>query len=173
MSMVPVTIVGIQLDPASTSVVLLAESPDARRVLPILIGPSEARAIAMAVAGLEPPRPGTHDLLLAVLAEVGCRLEDVAITELVDGTFHAELFVESAEGLRCVSARPSDAMALAVRTAAPIHVRAEVFDEAGIDVERQPGADLSDEEIEQVVSEFRSLLADADPEDLIDPGRDA
>lgn len=172
MSMVPVTIVGLQLNPNEASVVVLAESSDASRVLPILIGPAEARAIAIAVAGIELPRPGTHDLMLAVLEDVSCRLEEIAVTELIDGTFYAEVSVESHAGRRRVSARPSDAIALAVRVDAPIHVHSGVLDAAAVSIEHEAGEPLSSEEIDAVVDEFHQLLEDASPEDFVDPPPD-
>lgn len=169
MSMVPVTIVGLQLNPTAASVVVLAERADSPRVLPILIGPAEAQAIALGVAGIEPPRPGTHDLMLAVLDDVDCRLEEIAVTELVDSTFHAELFLESPQGLRRVSARPSDALALAVRVDVPIHVHSGVLDEAAVELDHPHDEPLTDEEIDEVVDEFHQLLANAGPEDFVDP----
>lgn len=170
MSTVPVMIVGIQLDPSSGSAVVLAENQSAHRVLPIIIGPAEAQAIVLGLAGAELPRPGTHDLMMSVLDEVDCRLEEVAVTELVDGTFHAELFLEASDGLHRVSARPSDALALAVRCSAPIHVSADVLELAGVEIERDDDAEpLSDEEIDRAVAEFRELLATADPGDITAP----
>lgn len=172
MSMVPVTIVGLQLNPSDASVVVLAESSDAARVLPILIGPAEARAIAVAVAGIELPRPGTHDLMLAVLEDVSCWLEEIVVTDLVDGTFHAELSVESPGGRRHVSARPSDAIALAVRAEVPIHVESDVLEAAAVSIEHEAGEPLSDEEIDSVVDEFHQLLEDVGPEHFADPPTD-
>lgn len=170
MSLVEVRIVGLQLNPAGTSVVILAESGSVGRALPILIGTVEAQAIAIAVAGIEVPRPGTHDLLLAVVDELDARLEEVAVTELVEGTFYAELFIESPTGLRGVSARPSDALALAVRTGVPIHVHSAVLDDAAVDVRRDDDAPLSDAQIDAVVEEFQRLLRTVTPEDFADPG---
>jgi bifunctional DNase/RNase len=169
MSMIPVIIVGLQLNPSGTSVVVLAESADAARMLPIMIGPAEAQAIAVAVAGIEMPRPGTHDLMLTVMEKSDSRLLKVAVTELVEGTFHAELFIETHSGLCNVSARPSDALALAVRTDVPISVHSTVMTEAAVDVQRDSDQPLSDDEIDKVVHEFHELLSTAMPEDFVDP----
>lgn len=169
MSMVRVTIVGLQLNPDAASVVVLAESTDADRVLPIFIGPAEAQAIATAVAGVELPRPMTHDLMVTLLGALDSRLEEVAVTELVDGTFHAELFVESPDGLVNVSARPSDAIALAVRTDVPVFVHADVLAEAAVVIDRDVSEPLSDEQIDAVVHEFQQLLERVTPADFTDP----
>jgi bifunctional DNase/RNase len=169
MSMIPMLIVGLQMNPSGTSVVVLAESSNAERMLPILIGPAEAQAIAIAVAGIELPRPGTHDLMLAVMDRLESRLLKVAVTELIEGTFHAELFIDS-HGESCsVSARPSDALALAVRTDVPIYVHSTVLSEAAVDVQRDSDQPLSDEEIDKVVEEFHELLSTARPEDFVEP----
>jgi bifunctional DNase/RNase len=172
MPMIPMSIVGLQMNPSGTSVVVLAESINADRMLPILIGPAEAQAIAVAVAGIEMPRPGTHDLMLSVMEKLDSRLLKVAVVELVEGTFHAELSIESHSGLCNVSARPSDALALAVRTHVPIYVQSTVMAEAAVDVHRDSDQPLSDEEIDKVVDEFHELLSTAMPEDFVDPEED-
>ena len=173
-SMVPVQIVGLQLDPASgVSVVLLRAPSDPDRVLPILIGPAEAQSIAIAVSGVELPRPGTHDLMATLLERTDARLEEVVVTELVDGTFHAELFLETTAGLRRVSCRPSDAIALAVRVDAPVAVNEDVLAEAAVAVEHDVGEPFSEDDIDRIVDEFHEFLATADPSDFApDEGAD-
>jgi bifunctional DNase/RNase len=169
MSMVPVQIAGLQLNSSDASVIVLAERTNGGRALPIVIGPAEAMSIAMAVSGVEPERPGTHDLFAATLAEVGAKLEEIVITELTDNTFHAELFLESSRGLGRVSARPSDAIALAVRTGAAIFVNAAVLQEAGVAIELGDDEPLSDDEIDDVVEQFGDWLRTAQPEDITAP----
>lgn len=165
-SMVAVHIVGLQLDPESgIPVVLLAADP-VTRVLPIIIGGAEAQSIALAAAGVVLPRPGTHDLMIDLLEHVDCRLEEVAVTELTNGTFFAELFVETPAGLRRISARPSDGIALAVRAGVPIFVNAQVLDDAGIDVLHEIDKPFSEEEIESIVEEFQQGLASVQPSDF-------
>ena len=167
--MVNVTIVGLQLAPdTAASVVLLGESAAPDRVLPILIGPAEAQAIAIGLSGFTPPRPLTHDLLVALADASDSRVEQVAITELVDGVFHADLFVETPSGLRRVSARPSDAIAIAVRVECPIVVATAVLSEAAVEVDREPSESFSDEEIDSIVADFQRRLDSIEPSDFAD-----
>ncbi len=166
-SMVPVQIVGLQLDPGSgVSVVLLRAPTDPDRVLPILIGPAEAQSIAIAVSGVELPRPGSHDLMAALLEHTDSQLEEVVVTELVEGTFHAELFLETPAGLRRVSCRPSDAIALAIRVEAPVAVNVDVLDAAAVSVEHESGEPFTEEDIDRIVDEFHEFLSTADPADF-------
>lgn len=167
--MVPVQIVGLQIDPVTgVSVVVLGESERVTRVLPIIIGPVEAQSIADSLNEVEPVRPNAHDLAVSLLVAAGARLDEVAVTELVDGVFFAELFVESALGMKSVSARPSDAISIAVRVGAPIFVRASVLDEAAVSLEQPPTEALTGEEIDAVVREFQTFLGTARPSDFED-----
>lgn len=164
-SMIAVQIVGMQLEPVSgVPVVLLGETTTPTRVLPIMIGTHEARSIAL--AGVELYRPGTHDLMVDVLEHVGSRLEEVSVTELVDGTFFAELFVEAPSGLHRISARPSDGIALAVRTGVPISVHADVLDAAAVAVHDESAAPFTEEDIDDIVDRFQGYLATAQPSDF-------
>lgn len=172
-SMIAVQIVGLQLEPVSgVPVILLGETMTPTRVLPIIIGPCEARSISLAVAGLEPPRPGTHDLMVNLIERVGSRLEEVSVTELVDGTFFAELFVEAPSGLHRISARPSDGIALAVRTGVPISVHSDVLDAAAVAVRHESPDPFSEEEIDEIVDRFQEFLATAQPSDFDLPAGD-
>lgn len=130
MSKVQVEILGLSASPASTGAyaLILKETHGSRR-LPIVIGAFEAQAIAFEMEGIKPPRPLTHDLLKALLDTLGSTLIEVCINNLTDGTFHAQLVIDN-EGTE-VDARPSDAVALAVRCQAPIFVSEEVMDEVG------------------------------------------
>lgn len=166
-SVVPVQIVGVRVDPVSgTSAVLLGEAEELTRVLPIMIGSTEAQAIAFALAGAVPSRPSTHDLATTLMALAGSRLDEVVVTELLDGVFFAELFVEVSNGMESVSARPSDGIALAVRAGAPIFVHSRVLDEAAVPVEPAAAGPLSDEEIDRAVHEFQKLLETTSPSDF-------
>jgi bifunctional DNase/RNase len=172
-SMVAVQIVGLQLEPVSgVPVILLGETMPPTRVLPIIIGPFEARSIALAVAGLIPPRPGTHDLMVDVIEHVDSRLEEVSVTELVDETFFAALFIEAPSGLHRISARPSDAIALAVRTGVPISVHADVLDAAAVTVRRESAEPFTDDEIDDIVGRFQNFLSTAQPSDFDPPAGD-
>jgi uncharacterized protein len=110
--------------------VLLLKEVGLGRILPIWIGPWEASAIAMRLQGVSPERPLTHDLLGAVIGELGGRVERVIIASLADETFHARLVLVTADERREVDARPSDAIALAIRLEAPIYAAASVLDHA-------------------------------------------
>lgn len=155
--------VGVE-PPTNVPVVLLREREGAGRVLPIFIGPPEAQAIALAMDGIETPRPMTHDLLKNVLDELSTVLERIVVTELVDKTFYAELHLVRAGARTTVSSRPSDAIALAVRTGASIHVAEAVLDAAAF----TPSEEGEAVEEEQVVEEFREFIENVNPEDFVD-----
>lgn len=150
--------------PSNNPIVLLREAAGGR-YLPIWVGAVEATAIAYAQQGIEPPRPLTHDLMRDVLATLGVSLTEVRITALEDGVFYATLvFSDGSE----VSGRPSDAIALALRTDAPIRAEAAVVDEAGIELPDEDDAADGDEPVaaEEQVREFREFLDHVSPEDF-------
>ncbi len=119
--------------------VLLLKEVESARILPIWIGPWEASAIAMRLQGVTPERPLTHDLLGSVIATLGARVERVVIVSLADETFHARLVLATLDARLEVDARPSDAVALAVRLDVPIFASSDVLDRAA------KTADLEDE----------------------------
>jgi len=141
--------------PSNSPIVLLRES-EGSRYLPIWVGAVEATAIAYAQQGVVPPRPLTHDLMGQVIAALGAELTLVRITALKDGVYYAELVFAS--GVE-VSARPSDAIALAVRAGVRIVGAEEVLDAAGIEL---PEDEPSDDEVER----FREFLDQVSPEDF-------
>ena len=116
---------------SSRHVVILKET-GRERYLPIWIGPWEASAIAMRLQGLTPERPLTHDLFASTLEAVDARVARVIISDLSEETFHARLFVERDGHVGEIDARPSDALALAVRVGAPIFAVPSVLDQAGL-----------------------------------------
>lgn len=149
--------------PANTPMVILRENEgDRRRVLPIMIGDNEALAIHTAMEGVTPPRPLTHDLLTLVVQRLGATLERVLVTEIRDHTFYAELHLRTATGEVVVSCRPSDALALAVRTKAPVFAEASLLDAEGMEVPE----DEEEETEEAILDEFRDFLDDVKPEDF-------
>lgn len=159
-------IVGLRVDlPANTPVVLLRELGGDQRLLPILIGHPEAFAINSALEGIEPPRPMTHDLLLAVVKGSARRIERVVITEVRDHTFYAELHLGGAGGEFTVSCRPSDGIALAVRCECPVYATAALLDAAALPAEAEEQAE-SEVDVEAAVDEFRGFLDDVRPEDF-------
>ena len=160
--LVPVEVVGVRQHRLDDEIVVLLLDPAAELLVPILIGPAEASAIASAQAGIVPPRPMTHDLMRDVLAALGVKLERVEITSLTDGVFHAELVL--AAGVR-VDSRASDAIALAVRTGSPVLCSAEVVAIAGVEASTAPA--------EKELERFREFLNQVTPQDFVtgkDPG---
>ncbi len=155
--------VGVE-PPTNVPVVLLRERSGVGRVLPIFIGPPEAQAIALAMDGIETPRPMTHDLFKNVLDELGVVLERIVVTDLQDKTFYAELHLLNAGARTTISSRPSDAIALAVRFGATIHANDDVLDAAAF----TPTEEGEEVEQEQVVEEFREFIENVNPEDFVD-----
>ena len=171
--MVQLELLGVRVElPSNTPVMLLQELEGRRRKLSIFIGGPEAAAIAFALDGVDPPRPLTHDLACTLVSELGSSLERVVITELRDTTFYADLHLrdpgaggESPEDgdpapPLVISARPSDAVALAVRVGAPIFATEELLGEAGYSESEE------DETPEEVVEEFREFIQNVSPDDF-------
>ena len=149
--------------PANTPVVLLQETDGRRRLLPILIGSPEAQAIHSALEGQNPPRPFTHDLFRNTLNALGVTLDRVVITEIREHTYFADLHLSGAAGEHVVSARPSDAIALAVRLGATIYAEDSLLDEVG--QEEQVLDDESESE-DEILDEFHSFIESVKPEDF-------
>lgn len=181
--MIQVRVLGVALDAARQHIVLLKplyEELGVHRVLPIWIGAQEATSIVIAVAGEQAPRPLTHDLTMTLLDTLHAQVARVEVTRIDEGTFYAELTLTTPAGVRVIDARPSDAVALAVRADAPIFVDEDVLDEAGIPGEIAEGGDddaavdeagMPDEAVaertdEAAVDEFKRFLDDVDPEDF-------
>jgi bifunctional DNase/RNase len=160
----PLRVVGVRVElPANQPVVLLREE-GSQRYLPIWIGAVEASAIAFPQQGVQPVRPLTHDLLKDVIAGLGADLEAVHITEMRENIFYAELRFA---GGASVSARPSDAIALALRCDAPILGSDEVLDAAGVEIPDEPADGVgSAEQAENEVERFREFLDNISPEDF-------
>ncbi|MBR8828560.1 MAG: bifunctional nuclease family protein [Gomphosphaeria aponina SAG 52.96 = DSM 107014] len=161
--MIEMKVAGIALDAVTRSPIVLLKDGTDRRALPIYIGQDQARAIIGALERQKPPRPLTHDLLLNILDEWEINLERIIIHSLQDNTFYAVLCVNQGEKKKEIDCRPSDAIAMALRTGCPIWVMEEVVADASIPVDRE--AD------EQEKEEFRRFLADLSPEELIKRGR--
>jgi bifunctional DNase/RNase len=152
-----VEVVGVRVEVPSNQPIVLLREAAGERYLPIWIGAVEATAIAFAQQGVVPPRPLTHDLLKDVLDATGNALDEVRITEVNDGIFYATLVLGS--GVE-VSARPSDSIALALRTGSRIVCAEEILDDAGIAVP---------DEREEEVEKFREFLDHVTPEDFEKP----
>ena len=148
------SVVGVRVELPSNQPIVLLKEADGDRYLPIWIGAVEATAIAFAQQGVVTARPMTHDLMRDLLASLDRPLQTVTITDLRDGVFYAEL---SFDGGVTVSARPSDAIALAMRTGATIRGEEGVLAEAGIAI-----PDEQEDEVER----FREFLDTISPEDF-------
>jgi uncharacterized protein len=164
--MIEMRIVGVRVEMPSQQPILMLAENDGPRSLPILIGSVEATAIAMHLQGVRPARPLTHDLLGNVITALGRTVNEVRVVDFREGTFYGELAFDNGT---TVSARPSDAIALAVRIQVPVFVADEVLDEAGIVVEEveEPAEDGEPEEIaDDEVERFREFLDSVSPEDF-------
>jgi bifunctional DNase/RNase len=147
-------VVGIRVELPNNQPILLLRESDGDRYLPIWIGQGEATAIALEQQGVKPARPMTHDLMKNVISAFGRELEQVRIVDLREGTFFAELIFDG--DLR-VSARPTDSIALALRSGVPIHADEAVLAEAGL---------LIPDEQEDEVEKFKEFLDSVSPEDF-------
>ncbi len=159
-------LMGVQVElPSNTPVMLLQELTASPRTLSIFIGGPEAAAIAFHLESVEAPRPLTHDLMGLIIGEMGFRLERIVINSLRDTTFFAELhLIPDLDGPhgepRVVSARPSDAVALAIRLDAPIYASEKLLNEVGY----TDGA--KDTDPDEVVEEFREFIQNVSPDDF-------
>ena len=124
--LIPVKVAGVTLDPTTKTPVVVLVGDD--KILPIWIGGLEAHAIMMQLQGIEPPRPMTHDLLKRVILSLSASVERIVITDIRDAVYYAEIIVKDGGVTIAIDARPSDALALALRVECPILVESKVFD---------------------------------------------
>ena len=162
--MVRMTIEGVGFDQMRQTVVVLKDW-EGKKLLPIWIGPAEARAIQVELEGTQSPRPLTHDLLVSAIASLRGRVTRIVINDLLEGTFYATLDIDTPRGMRHIDARPSDAIAVAVRVKCPLFVDGGAL-EAMIDADQLgsvPNVEENEaEEIEtdEEMERFRRLLDD-------------
>lgn len=165
--MVEVRLSAVRVDlHSSTPVVLLEETEGAHRSLPIFVGAPEATAIAFALQGVDVPRPMTHDLMTELIETLGARLTRVVVTELRESTFYAELHLRSGERDLVVSCRPSDGIAVATRTRAPLYVSDDLMDSEGLLVEADEDDVAEPSNPDELVAEFSDFLDRVRPEDF-------
>jgi uncharacterized protein len=127
---IEMAIKGLMVDPITNMPIIVLREVEGQRVLPIWVGVFEANAIALQVENVQTPRPMTHDLLKSVIDQLGARVERIVVCELKENTFYATLHVRSAKGIVEVDSRPSDAIALALRSGARIFVDDAVIQNA-------------------------------------------
>jgi bifunctional DNase/RNase len=178
--MVEVRLRAVRVDlQSNTPVLLLQEQEGLERTLPIFIGAPEATAIAFAIQGMDTPRPMTHDLIRDLLEALSTDVVRVTITELRGSTYYAEIVLRRDGGEElAVSSRPSDAVAVAVRTGAPLYVNDELMDAQGMllpiddedgggeDEEAEVGEEGATANPDELVGEFRTFLDSIRPEDF-------
>jgi bifunctional DNase/RNase len=156
-----VVVYGVSFDVSSKQPIVLLKVEGQNRFLPIWIGHPEAAAILMKLQNAELPRPMTHDLLASVIQQLAANVIRVLVTDLKENTFYAELQLEIVGGAEIkVDSRPSDAIALAVRTDAPIYASSDLLDANAIEFDQEV------ENVEEIVSEFREFLDQVSPEDF-------
>jgi hypothetical protein len=165
--MVEVRLRAVRVDlQSNTPVLLLQETEGEGRTLPIFIGTPEAAAIAYALQGVDMPRPMTHDLIKELLVALDAEVERVVVTELRSSTYYAELQLRRGTERTSVSCRPSDAVAVAVRTGSPLFVSDELMDAEGIVLAIDGAEDEDDATPEELVGQFRQFLDSIKPEDF-------
>jgi bifunctional DNase/RNase len=148
---------GVMIDPVTNMPIIILRDDAGQRTLPIWVGPVEANAIALQIENVAPPRPMTHDLLSQTITNLGATLSRVVITDLRDGTFFAYLQLDRGGEMLYIDSRPSDAIALSLRTKAPVFVETAVLDQART-VDATP--DQADRE------RLQRWLESLDPDDL-------
>jgi len=149
----------IIIDPIAKTPILVLQEIDKDRVLPIWIGQAEAVAIAFELEDVKPPRPMTHDLAVSLVNLMGGRISRIIITSLRDNTYHAELVLEKDGEELTVDSRPSDAVALALRTDAPVLVEEQVI----VDAHR---IDITDAKSAEESEKWKEFLENLDDEDF-------
>jgi bifunctional DNase/RNase len=160
------TIYGVSFDLVGKQPIVLLKTLDGNKFLPIWIGHPEAAAILMKLQGASTPRPMTHDLVTEILGELEARVVRIAVTELRENTFYAQITVQRDGTEIEIDSRPSDAIALAIRADAPIFAADEVIEESAIEFE---GEEVNEEEM---VSEFRNFLDNVTPDEFASAGDD-
>jgi len=154
---IEMTIKGLMVDPITNMPIVILRDKEGQKVLPIWVGTFEANAIALQIENISTPRPMTHDLLRNVIHDLKASVQKVVVCDLQDNTFYALIYLAIAGDTVAIDARPSDAIALALRTRAPIFVEDTVIDHAKtVDLE----ADKAD------ADRLHKWLESLDPEDL-------
>ena len=153
-------IYGVSFDMVGKQPIVLLKTIDGNKFLPIWIGHPEAAAILMKLQGATTPRPMTHDLISEMISELDAQCTRVSVTELKDNTFYASITLRVNGQEIEIDSRPSDALAVAVRTSAPIFAAEDVISESAIEFEHEA------EDTEEVVDQFKRFLDEVTPEDF-------
>jgi bifunctional DNase/RNase len=161
--LVQVRVAHLGLDRTTNTPVVILQEMEGERVLPIWIGPAEASAIAMELAGVKFSRPLTHDLLKLVIVGLGAELRKVIITQVKDNTYYAELHIYRGDQVIQIDARPSDSIALGLRLKAPILTSDSLLEHTSVDTSdtvSEPGAGPLDPDT------LKTYIQNLDPEDF-------
>ena len=153
-------IYGVSFDLVGKQPIVLLKTAEGNKFLPIWIGHPEAAAILMKLQSATTPRPMTHDLVTDMLEQLGAQVTRITVTELRENTFYAQITVQQDGSEIEIDSRPSDALALAVRTKAPIFAAEDVIAESAIEFEHEV------EDTEEVVDKFKEFLDQVSPEDF-------
>ena len=136
---IEMTIKGLMIDPISNMPIVILKDKAGDRVLPIWVGVFEANAIALQIENISTPRPMTHDLIKNILTEIEAEVQRIVVSDLRDNTFYAMIYLDRDGETIAIDARPSDAIALALRTRSPIFVEDSVVETAkGMDLSKEP-----------------------------------
>ncbi|MFQ6028243.1 MAG: bifunctional nuclease family protein [Dehalococcoidia bacterium] len=176
--MLEMSIDSIRVSPMNYQRVVILKEKDSDRYLPIWIGPAEADAIAVKLQDLSVPRPLTHDLLQTIIDSLGGSVAHILVNDLHNDTFYAKIVIQVNGDTKEIDSRPSDAMALAVRTQVPIYAEENVMDKAGILLDKETGKPITPERDEtdqppevkeeelRRMSAFTDFINDLDLEDF-------
>jgi bifunctional DNase/RNase len=158
---------GLTLDPVTKTPIVILKDTENKLNLPIWIGLLEATAMATEIEGIKMARPMTHDLLKNILGEVGCAVESIEITELKENTYYAIVHLKLSGRDLLIDSRPSDAIALALRTKSPIYVAKAVLEASSVLQQTEEGKDAAVENVSNVSKEkWAEILEKMAPEDF-------
>jgi bifunctional DNase/RNase len=161
--MIPVRVGGLAIDERTKNPVVLLQEIEGNRVLPIWIGPMEASAIHSELMGKKYQRPLTHDLLVTIIDSLKGKISRVVITDLKDSTFFASIYLDAGAGAVAIDARPSDSIAIALRSHAPIFIVDKLFEKS---MEPQAMGSPPEKSPEEKAEELRHFLEELRPEDF-------
>ncbi|MDP2602142.1 MAG: bifunctional nuclease family protein [Deltaproteobacteria bacterium] len=158
---------GLTLDPVTKTPIVILKDTENKLNLPIWIGLLEATAMATEIEGIKMARPMTHDLLKNILGEVGCSVESVEITELKENTYYASVHLSLGGRQVMIDSRPSDAIAIALRTKSPIYVAKAVLEASSVLQQGEEGKEGAVENVSNVSKEkWSEILENMAPEDF-------
>ncbi|HRP01850.1 MAG TPA: DUF151 domain-containing protein [Candidatus Kapabacteria bacterium] len=167
MEKIHLTVLGLSAAPTSNNAyTLILKEVDGNRRLPIMIGAFEAQSIALEMEGVLPPRPMTHDLIKTILESLNVSLTEILIYDLVEGTFYAKLIFEDIAVE--IDARPSDAIAIAVRLNVPIYVNSDIMDETSLTTEGANEPAIDSEEDDEIKMIQRQVSANKKPKNKLE-----